>query len=107
MDDFIILDDNWEQDLQMVAVVLESPRQDSQPTPKKCVIGRGEIQCLGTLLAQRQVCPQLAKSIAITTCLRLSLKNNVGWATWPVHFSLLVLDSQVLVLTGPACLLFL
>lgn len=91
MDDFIILDDNWEQDLQMVAVVLESPRQDSQPTPKKCVIGRGEIQCQGNLLAQRQVCPQLAKSIAITTCLR----PEVGF----------LLYSEVLVLTSPPCLL--
>lgn len=57
VDDVIIVDDDWEQDLQMVAVVLESPRQDSRPTPKKCVIGRGEIQCLGNLLAQRQVRP--------------------------------------------------
>lgn len=66
----------------MVAVVLESPRKDAQPTPKNCVIGRGEIQYLGNLLAQRQVRPQLNKSIAITTCLRPRLKNNVRWLTW-------------------------
>lgn len=59
VDDVIIVHDNWEQDLQMVAVVLGSPRQDSWPTPKKCVIGQGEIQCLGRPLAQRQVCPKL------------------------------------------------
>lgn len=66
----------------MVAVVLQSQRQDSQPTPKKCVIGRGVIQCLGNVLAQRQVRPQLDKSIAITTCLRPRLKNDVRWLTW-------------------------
>lgn len=95
MDDVIIVHDNWEQDLQMVAVVLGSPRQDSWPTPKKSVIGRGEIQRLGNLLAQRQVRPQLDKSIAITACLRPRLKNDVRWLTWLGGFWLLVLHSQL------------
>lgn len=37
----IIVANNWEQDLQMVAAVLVSPWQDLQPTPKKWVIGQG------------------------------------------------------------------
>lgn len=57
MDDFIIVHDNWDQDLQMVAVVLESPRQDSQPTPKKCVIGRGGESVSGELAGPKAGVP--------------------------------------------------
>ncbi len=80
----------------MVTVVLESPRQDPWPSPKECVIGQGEIQCLGNLLAQRQVRPRLDKSIAITTCLKPRLYNDVRWLTYGWHsFWLLELPSQL------------
>ena len=63
--------------------------------PKKCVIGWGEIQRLGNLLAQRQVRPQLDKSIAITSCLRPRFKNDVRWFTWLGGLWLWGLHSQL------------
>lgn len=74
-DDVMIVAENSEPGLQMVAVVLVSPRQDSQATPKKCVIWRRG-GCLGNLLTQRQVRPQLDKSTAITTFLRHRLNMS-------------------------------
>lgn len=70
LDDVIIHSDTWAEHVQRVAAVLESlSGAGLTANPKKCAVGRREVQYLGYHLGGGQVRPQVEKMAAIASCL--------------------------------------
>ena len=78
LDDMIIHSDSWAEHVRQVAAVLESLRQAGlTANPKKCAVGRREVQYLGYHLGGGQVRPQVDKTAAIAACPRPKTKKEV------------------------------
>ena len=78
LDDIVIYGDDWGQHMQRVAAVLQSLRQAGlTANPKKCVIGRREIQYLGFHLGRGKVRPQVGKTAAVAAAPRPRTKKEV------------------------------
>ncbi|XP_026003826.1 uncharacterized protein LOC113009615 [Astatotilapia calliptera] len=78
LDDVIIHSDTWAEHVLRVAAVLESLRGAGlTANPKKCAVGRREVQYLGYHLGGGQVRPQVEKTAAIASCPRPRTKKEV------------------------------
>ena len=78
LDDVIIHSDTWAEHVRQVAAVLGSLRQTGlTANPKKCAVGRREVQYLGYHLGGGQVRPQVDKMAAIAACPRPKTKKEV------------------------------
>ena len=78
IDDIVIYSGTWEQHMRQVAAVLQSLRQAGlTANPRKCVIGRREIQYLGYHLGGGEVRPQVAKTAAVAASPRPRTKKEV------------------------------
>ena len=78
IDDIVIYGDEWGQHVQQVAAVLQSLRRAGlTANPRKCVIGRREIQYLGYHLVGGKARPQVAKTTAVAASPRPRTKKGV------------------------------